>query len=485
MVEERAPVLPVVLVAHTVRRIVPTLSFRKAARNEGIPDPRLSEQELAVDACGRVRGVIAPAVHDHRPDVVALTDVPLHTSDRKQLTVDRLEVRAVRDRIGRDAHEAKRLRPDTAREPGTPDNRDFAVLGDPDLATEEHLVRGRLEWIPGNTEIEDAGVLQKEVTLLGEEETEAGQVDLCVIHLDLREVRVHGQIEQQTGQNFTLEVEPDCPIRRRTEYVDVVSLLSPSKQRVRLGFDIQALSRQFRQALHMASAADPLQATTLPFPRTPQDLLVLAPDDPEKVDTPRFALHCVGVTKRAPGDRELGAPSIGSSGSSHLPDTTPVDIDRAPFVRDQGLELGSIRVGRKDHAVTVIVERVEHDREDVVTCVLQPGLTEGVRLENPVTLHDPGDHLIRPGIERPNGDIEGIVIVHDADLGALRRGVRLDRVLLAKSTCREDPLPERLIDPTVNAQAVGFGRGQTHGIQHIVQSRWCHLRADTGCQART
>ena len=43
-------------------------------------------------------------------------------------------------------------------------------------------------------ELEDAGVLEEEVALLGKEQAEARQVDLLLVGFDLREVGVDGEV---------------------------------------------------------------------------------------------------------------------------------------------------------------------------------------------------------------------------------------------------------------------------------------------------
>ena len=70
-----------------------------------------------------------------------------------------------------------------------------------DAAGEEQIHRLRL------THLEHLRVLEKERPLLGEEEREAGQVDLLLVGFDLGEVGIDRRIERQVG--------PHAPLRRR------------------------------------------------------------------------------------------------------------------------------------------------------------------------------------------------------------------------------------------------------------------------------
>ena len=62
--------------------------------------------------------------------------------------------------------------------------------------------------IPTSPEVEDSSAFKKELPLLRKEETEPGQVDLLLVHLDLCEIRVEGEIRRQVLGDSVLDVQP-------------------------------------------------------------------------------------------------------------------------------------------------------------------------------------------------------------------------------------------------------------------------------------
>src|SRR5690606_34286442 len=56
---------------------------------------------------------------------------------------------------------------------------------------------------------EEARVLEEERPLLGEEKTEAGEIDLLIVHLDLREVGVDRQVQDEALRDADLRVCAD------------------------------------------------------------------------------------------------------------------------------------------------------------------------------------------------------------------------------------------------------------------------------------
>src|SRR5262249_22540612 len=59
------------------------------------------------------------------------------------------------------------------------------------------------------TESEQPAILEKELALLGKEETEAREIDLLLVGLDLREVGVVGEVGRQVLREAVLHVDAD------------------------------------------------------------------------------------------------------------------------------------------------------------------------------------------------------------------------------------------------------------------------------------
>ena len=93
----------------------------------------------------------------------------------------------------------------------TEDGHGAAVVGEPDAARMEEPAAS-----PGG-EVEDAAPLLEEAPLLGKEEGEAIKVDLLIVRLDLREVRVHRHVRFRLPERA---YRRSRPISRDTSLVD-------------------------------------------------------------------------------------------------------------------------------------------------------------------------------------------------------------------------------------------------------------------------
>ena len=78
---------------------------------------------------------------------------------------------------------------------------------------------------PGHAaKLKQALVFQKELAFFWKEEAEAGEVDLLLVGLDLREVRVVGEVRGQVLCHSVLDIEPEVAValvRDRRVGVDV------------------------------------------------------------------------------------------------------------------------------------------------------------------------------------------------------------------------------------------------------------------------
>ncbi len=90
-------------------------------------------------------------------------------------------------------------------------DRNVVALLDADLAAEKDEGRrtsrasaAKLDRLP---EVEDAGAFEEEIAKLREEQAEPRQVDLLLVRLHLREVRVVGEVQREAGREAVLQVQ--------------------------------------------------------------------------------------------------------------------------------------------------------------------------------------------------------------------------------------------------------------------------------------
>ncbi len=115
------------------------------------------------------------------------------------------------------------------------------------------------------TELEDAGVLQKELALLGKEQVETRQVDLLVIRLHLGEVGVDGEVEHLARRQSQLRVEADRGVPSDV----AVRLLRVAAARLaeNVGLDVEVeTARQRLEPCQFAGSADAVQSFVVPRP---------------------------------------------------------------------------------------------------------------------------------------------------------------------------------------------------------------------------
>ena len=158
------------------------------------------------------------------------------------------------------------------------------VLRDANLPREEKQERGGLQCAP-DTEFEDSGVLQEELAFFRKEQRKSRQVDLLIVDFHLREVGVHGHIQDQSRSYFVLGIDPNLQARIK---VDVVAflLLRGTNQQIRLRLDIEPGTREVGEVLQVACSAYPVESFGRPRPAAPQHFLILAANDPINIKSP-------------------------------------------------------------------------------------------------------------------------------------------------------------------------------------------------------
>ena len=187
---------------------------------------------------------------------------------------------------------------------------------DPDAPAEEQLQLARLPHR------EQPGVLQEERPLLGEEQVEPVQVDLLLVHLDLREVGVVGQVEREAGRHAVLQVGAQVP-EQRGAAVGV----APQRLAEHVRVQLEVARRRHLQPPQLARQRQPVQVE-LARQRRPVRLLVPVPDVALEVEAPRLR-GARRVAQRAERDRELGGPAAVGDLRCHLPDAVPVQVEAA------------------------------------------------------------------------------------------------------------------------------------------------------------
>ena len=157
--------------------------------------------------------------------------------------------------------------PDAAGQPRAGEDRNrVAGVRQADVPAEEQahvlrrVLRGRRPPPPpppgvaAAAELEDAGVLEEEVALLGKEQAEARQVDLLLVGLDLREVGVDREVQRQARRHAVLHVEPGVEIAVGRGRADRVG----AAERIRLDAQVRARASA-RAALERAGQRHALE----------------------------------------------------------------------------------------------------------------------------------------------------------------------------------------------------------------------------------
>ena len=188
-------------------------ALRARRRHVAVEPQVLEEPEAAVDADAVVAADPARggrAVGAHRADGAAGEDVALDAEHGEVGAVDAGGVVGA----GLDVEGADGRAPALAVEPAARQQGDLAAAVEADAPAEEEergiATAGGQPGAGPAGEGERAGALEEEVALLGEEQVEAGQVDLLFVYLHLREVGVHRQVGGQVLGEPVLDVAAEA-----------------------------------------------------------------------------------------------------------------------------------------------------------------------------------------------------------------------------------------------------------------------------------
>ncbi len=204
---------------------------------------------------------------------------------------------------------------------------------------------------------QDAARLEKELTLLGEEDWKPGQIDHLAVGLDLGKVGIDRQVAGECGRHSKLRVDPGlyggapsaegCPrrivvIRRRSSQGIRKEVEPPATGRV-AELDQFSLSRELEEAFGSSV-------------RAPEHLLVLAPDETLDIEAQGAA---PSEPKRPERDAELGGPP--------RPDAIPALVHVLEPV-ELAVPHGAVGVGAEEEGAPPVMKAVHEQRDVVVHC---------------------------------------------------------------------------------------------------------------------
>ena len=277
----------------------------------------------------------------------------------------------------------------------------------------------------------------------GEEQAETREVDLLLVHLHLREVRVVGQVGGQVLRQAVLDVHPagalpGVPPRRRGRQVG-----GHAADGVRLDLEeVVAAGRHLqpdqRRRLRDAKDARPPRRDGQ---RRQKGQLVPAPDGAAELDAPD--LRRPGpVAQRLERDLHLDGPPAVEASRPHVPHRVPVAVG-IPLVGDGEVAQRAQRVGVEADAVAPIAERVEDHPETVVVAELG-------RVAPHLVGHPLGR---RRRVPHARADVDALRVERDPGLRALRGGRALVGHELNEVGDGPHAAVQRLVEQPVEPQA--------------------------------
>ena len=320
-------------------------------------------------------------------------------------------------------------------EAGAAENGNLDPAGiDADAAAEEEF------GLAGTSHLEITGILQEEGSLLGEEQIEAGEIDLLFVHFHLGEIGVQGRVQRQSRRQRVFHVHAGIQDPVLERFGSPVIVEEPALD---VRNDLAAGSKIQIQAGQVSGQGDAME---LEFPGhgSPERLFVLPSEISFEVDPPG-AVGSGFVAQAPEGNRELRFPTAGSDPGLDRPDRIPIQVEgrrlsplssaeaaaahgsgsgRSPSglalaaADDLGVEFDTSRRRRENISVLVIVVRVQEHLERI-------GLGQ-----DPVAPGLRGDDVLRTGIEADDADEEGVAVESDPHLNPFGgRGFRFGELL--------------------------------------------------------
>ncbi len=327
------------------------------------------------------------------------------------------------------------------------------LLGDADTSREEGL---RGAWV---AVLEQPRPLQEELAFLRVEETEAIQVDLDVVRLDLREIRIHRQVQGEGRRNAVLDVNPEIPRERILEVRghQVGTCLLGARDHIGLDLDVVAATDVLQPAQEAVPGNGRHGVERMPVLQAdgrPEGAFVLPVDHPGEHQAEREIIP-VGEAKLPERDGDLHGPSFlvyHRLGFEHRIPRESVYGDR--LVLDGRIVLGPEGVHLEQVRVLPVEIGIETDIGMVVLVVAAAPL-----------------QVLRPDqvgfpIPESESEIQKIAVESDRYLRPLGRRLSVVRPALDELRNGLDALPGLVIQP-----AVDRGRLVHEDGRHLVSRR--------------
>ncbi len=263
-------------------------------------------------------------------------------------------------------------------------------------------------------EVEQAAALLEEAAVFGEEQGKAIEGDLLSVGLDLGEVGVGRQVQRESARERIADVEAD--LARRV--VERGGTGETGHRTVRARQDVRRHVER-RPAPHAVQRDVPrerrLAERERGIDRRERDPLAQTRHEPRHGQAHDGAAAGIGAkADRRERDAHLGEPAVGRHLRPRRPEAVPVLVERRAVVGHELVEAHAGRRRAEPLGVAVVVEGVDVDRERVVAV---PAVAVQ-RIDA-----DAGG----VGVVEPAGRVEILVVVGDADLGALCRRAAEDR----------------------------------------------------------
>src|SRR5688572_13531460 len=286
----------------------------------------------------------------------------------------------------------------------------------------------------GDPEVVHAPPFQEELALLREQEIEPCEVHLLLVHLDLSEVGVYGDVQRQVLRDCVLDVHTcvSQPIILDRGSHDPIG--ADPRGRKRLHLEVQPRRRRLDsdQIPVHRYAEDPIRPGPRHLDRYPGEVapLIAAQHGPTDLNTPDL-LDARAIAKRLEGNDHLRRPPAVEPTCGHIPDRVPVEV-RGRLIGDLHFRVASDRGHEEADCVTAVAVGVEVDPERVVQAEL-------IRIPAHLVRNPP---RLPERIPHAGGDVQVRVVEANPDLRALRwhasrYGNGLDQVVKRRRRCVE------------------------------------------------